>query len=123
MSLGNFNFGTSVRLPLHLTHSGGIPLSEATNVRVEKIVKPDGTSDINYPKNMIVADRDFSLFYLDYRPSSVGSYLVIYSFKINGLKYSSMDSFIVSSSQSSSGSGYARPVQTPYARSIQFHQD
>jgi hypothetical protein len=112
MSLGNFTLGSTVRMPLHLTYDGGLPITNAENIKVYKIIRPNGSSDPNYPSNMTLADPDISLYYLDYKPQSVGNYIVIYSFSIGGATYSAMDSFYISPAAKVSGSGgYARPVQ------------
>lgn len=113
MSLGNFNYGSVVRLPLHITQDGGIPVSGATRVVVEKIILPSGSYDSNFPKSMSVADSNFSVYFLDYKPSQVGNYIVIYSFTLGGITYSSIDTFYLSQS-SGSGSNF------PYARPVSF---
>ena len=112
MSLGNFTLGSVVRMPLHLTYDGGLPITSATSVSVAKIIRPDGSSDPNYPKSMFLADSNFSLYYIDYTPRSTGNYIVIYSFSVGGATYSATDSFYISSAVKTSGrGGYARPIQ------------
>ena len=110
MFLGNFDSGETVRLPLHIVADGGIPITDATAVKVSKIILPGGASDSNFPKNMVLADQNFSVYYTDYKAKAVGNYIVIYSFNLDGEIYTSMDTFYVSP-PSGMGTPYARPVQ------------
>ena len=98
MSLGNFTIGSTIRLPLQITESG-IPVSDATNVRVLKIVKPDSSEDVSFPKNMTAVSDFDGVFYYDYIPQNVGNYIVIYNFDIDSATFSAMDSFYISASQ------------------------
>jgi hypothetical protein len=109
VSLGNFSLGSVVRLPLHIVQDGGIPVTSASNVSVTKIILPNATYDANFPRQMLVGDSEFAIYYLDYKPSVAGNYLVIYTFDVDGVTYSSFDSFYISSSQNSTRA-YARPV-------------
>ena len=96
MSLGNFTIGSTVRIPLQITEGGGIPVSDATNVRVVKIITPDLTPDPAFPKNMTVLDSNYGLYYLDYIPQTIGNYIVIFSLMIDSIEYTQMDSFYIS---------------------------
>ena len=101
---GNYSLGSTVKIPLQITE-GFIPVSNAQNVKINKIVKPDGTLDSSFPRNMINIDSDYSLYYLDYTPEEVGDYLVIITFEIDGQEYSTLEHFIVSTSTSNTFGG------------------
>ena len=96
MSLGNFTLGTTVRIPLQITESGGIPITDATSVKIQKIIKPDLAGDSNFPQTMIALDVSYGLYYIDYKPKSLGNYIVIYSIIIDSIEYTQMDSFFIS---------------------------
>ena len=108
MLLGNFVLGSTVRIPLQISE-GGIPVTEATNIRVHKILKPNNAAESGYPKAMKVADSSFAVYYSDYKPKSVGNYMVIFSFVVDSVTFTSMDSFYISA-PTSSGNPYARSV-------------
>jgi len=113
MSLGNFRNGSVVRLPLHIIQDGGIPITDAQDVFVRKVILPNGKVDGNFPVIMKLADPMFAIYYVDYKPSAVGNYIVIYSFVVDSITYSSIDTFnIYNSAESSSGlaGGFARPM-------------
>ena len=97
MSLGNFTLGTTVRIPLQITESGGIPITDATSVKIQKIIKPNLSSDSSFPKTMTALDVSYGLYYVDYKPASLGDYIVIYSILIDSIEYTQMDSFHISS--------------------------
>lgn len=100
----NHTLGSTIKIPLQITE-GYIPISDATNVRIKKIIKPDGTEDPSFPKSMINIDSDYSLYYLNYTPETVGDYLVIITFVIGGQEYSYLEHIIVSKSSSNTFSG------------------
>ena len=113
MSLGTFPLGSTVRLPLQVLENGGLPVSiaQVDTIEVRKIIKPDLSSDNSYPKSMILIDTDSALYYLDYKPTQEGNYIVIYNITINEIVFSQMDSFYVSSA--SSGQRTAIPTAIP----------
>jgi len=97
MSLGNFTIGSTIRLPLQITESG-IPVSDATNVKVFKIIKPNKDDDGSFPKAMTSVEGYDGIYYYDYIPQNVGNYIVIYNFDIDSATFSAMDSFYMSAS-------------------------
>lgn len=99
MSLGNFTLGSTVRIPLQILEQGGIPVGDATNVKVQSIIKPDLSRDNDFPKFMNILDISYALYYLDYTPQSTGNYIVIYSIMVDSVEYSQIESFYVSSRQ------------------------
>ena len=81
MSLGSFLLGSTVRLPLQITE-GGIPVTDVSSVKVQKVILPNKQIDTNFPKNMSLVDSSGSVYFLDYIPQAIGNYVVIYSFHI-----------------------------------------
>jgi len=100
MSLGNFQVGSKVRLPLQVLENGGLPVSSSNveSVEVNRIIKPDLSLDSSYPKDMIPIDETNAIYYLDYEPEEEGNYIVVYNITINEIVFSQMDSFFISSS-------------------------
>jgi len=105
---GNYNLGSTVKIPLQVTE-GFIPISNVENAKVRKIIKPDGSEDVDFPKNMINVDSEYSLYYLNYTPQEVGDYLVIITFEVDGQEYSTLEHLIVSRSSSNNAFGGTVP--------------
>jgi hypothetical protein len=93
MSLGSHPLGAVVRIPLQITE-GHIP-AEAAIVKVEKIYKPDLSIVSGFPKNMKVLDIENSIYYFDYKPDYIGSYIAVMTFYVSGKKYSIIEHFSV----------------------------
>lgn len=111
MALGNFTLGSTVRIPLQIIEGGGIPVTDATNVKVQKIIKPDSQADSSFPKDMKIGDSTYGVYYLDYIPQIVGNYIVIFSITIDSIIYTQIENFYISNQQSSgSQQPYAKPV-------------
>lgn len=92
----NYTLGDTVKLPLHITE-GGIPLVDLSiSPKIEKIIKPDGSLDSSFPQNMTLIDSDYSVYSYNYVPDRLGDYIVIFTFELDGVTYSSMEHFIVS---------------------------
>ena len=117
MSLGNFQMGSKVRLPLQVLENGGLPVSSSRveSVEVNRIIKPDLSFDSNYPKDMISADEANAIYYLDYEPEEEGNYIVVYNITINEIVFSQMDSFFISSKSSSGGITMTERTSIPTA--------
>jgi len=98
MSLGNFTIGSTVRLPLQITESG-VPVDDATDVKIIKVILPNQSSDGSFPKSMISAGASLGTYFYEYTPQYVGNYIVIYNFTIDSIVYSAMDSFYIAASQ------------------------
>ena len=91
----NYILGATVKLPLQITENS-VPISESLRPKVMKIIKPDGNLEAGYPKDMTLVDAEYSVYILEYKPSDIGDYIVIFSFELDGVEYTSMEHFIVS---------------------------
>ena len=118
MLLGNFFLGSTIRLPLQITEEGGIPVTDASSVKIHKIIKPNGSDESGYPKDMKKVDSAYSVYYSDYNPQEIGTYIVIYTFIVDSVMFSAMDSFYIT--PPSSTAPYARSVsgKNPSAKSV-----
>lgn len=101
---GNYILGSTVKIPLQITE-GFIPISDVQNVKVKKVILPDGTQDSRFPQNMINIDSDYALYYYNYTPQYLGDYLVILTFEVDGQEFSTLEHFIVSKSSSNTFGG------------------
>ena len=91
----NYTLGDTARLALQVTENS-IPIPYISSPKVHKVILPDKSIDSTFPKNMELTDSEFSVFTLDYKPSKVGDYIVIFTFELDGVTYSSMEQFTVS---------------------------
>ena len=91
----NYILGATVKLPLQITENS-IPLSEPIVPQIKKIIMPNGTSEPSFPQNMTILDSEYSVYVFEYKPKDIGDYIVIFSFEIDGVEYTSMEHFVVS---------------------------
>jgi len=99
MGMGSYNLGSSVRIFLHVT-DGGIAFSDIANPRVLKVVLPSGTNDSSFPATMIEHDSEYSIYFLDYMPKTVGDYIAIMTYYVDGVEYTAVENFTVKISSS-----------------------
>lgn len=108
MSLGSYPSGATVRIPLQITE-GHIPILVGVDmVQIEKIYKPDLSLDSSFPASMTLLNEESALYYFDYKPSSLGNYIVILTFEVSSVKYSVIEHFSVQEASVSTGSS-AKP--------------
>ena len=100
MSLGNFSIGSTVRIPLQVLQDG-VPAENIDSVKIEKIIKPDLSSDSSFPKDMTLVDSSYSVYYYDYTPEDKGNYIVVYLVSLSGISFSQIDSFFIAPSEAS----------------------
>ena len=91
----NYILGATVKLPLQITENS-IPISEPIVPKVKKIIKPNGSLESGFPKDMSLIDSEYSVYVLEYKPEDIGDYIVIFAFEFDGVEYTSMEHFIVS---------------------------
>ena len=103
MSLGNFNIGTSITIPLQVLEGGSPSTSDLQNVVVKEIIKPDLTRDSSFPQSMTLKNEEKKVYTYKYTPQSSGNYIVILSLSINSVTYSQIESFYVSAGSFASG--------------------
>ena len=94
MSLGTFVLGETIRIPLQIVE-GGIPVSDAESVSVSKIFTKDNEEVSGFPASMTTLSSAYGVYCYDYKPESVGSYIVIMSFLVGSTEYSTIESFSV----------------------------
>ena len=100
MAMGSYSLGGTVRIPLQVTDTG-IAFTEDISPVIYKIVKPNGKSEAGFPKGMKTLDRDYATYYYDYKPDSVGDYVVIMAYYIEGIELTVIENFTVKYSQTS----------------------
>tara|TARA_B100000131_G_scaffold286880_1_gene297126 strand:+ start:982 stop:1311 length:330 start_codon:yes stop_codon:yes gene_type:complete len=100
MAMGSYSLGGTVRIPLQVTDTG-IAFTEEISPIIHKIVKPNGKSASGFPADMETLDRDFATYYYDYKPDSVGDYVVIIAYYIEGIEFTVIENFTVKYSQTS----------------------
>ena len=91
----NYTLGDTVRLALQVTENS-IPILSIANPKVNKIIMPNDEKDSKFPANMTLTDSEFAVYTFDYNPDKVGDYIVIFTFELEGVIYSSMEHFTVS---------------------------
>tara|TARA_B100000579_G_C22781370_1_gene829489 strand:- start:207 stop:722 length:516 start_codon:yes stop_codon:yes gene_type:complete len=113
MSLGNFALGSTVRIPLQILEDG-VPSENVDSAVIKKIIKPDLSSDSDFPKDMTLIDKSYSIYYLDYIPEDKGSYIVVFSVTISGSSFSQIDTFFISSASGTSSSSSIPTAKPSY---------
>ena len=96
MAMGSYSIGATVRIPLQVTE-GGIAHTGSISPTITSIIKPDGTSDSNFPDSMIEVDHNYGTYSYDYIPSEVGDYVVIITYTVDSQEYTSLEYFTVKS--------------------------
>ena len=91
----SYILGATVKLPLQITING-VAFSGNVLPKIEKIVKPNGDLDATFPANMEVLDEEYSVYVYSYKPSDIGDYIVIFSYKIGDIEYTTIYDFTVS---------------------------
>ena len=100
MAMGSYSLGGTVRIPLQVTDTG-IAFTEDINPTIHKIVRPDGSSESGFPTSMDTLDRDYATYYYDYKPGSVGDYVVIIAYYVDEVEFTVIENFTVKWSQTS----------------------
>ena len=100
MAMGSYSLGGTVRIPLQVTDTG-IAFTEEINPTIYKIVKPNGESVSGFPAAMGVIDQDFATYYYDYKPESIGDYVVIMAYYVEGIEFTVIENFTVKYSPTS----------------------
>ena len=91
----SYILGAVVKLPLQIT-TNAMAFVGDVSPKIEKIVKPNGDLDSSFPTTMISLDSNYSVYVYEYKPTDVGDYIVIFSFEIEGIEYTTMYDFTVS---------------------------
>ena len=92
MSLGSFEQGETVRIPLHFLIDGYS--AEITSPQVEKIIGPDGYGVSGFPANMTQIGGHY-VYYYDYKVSDVGNYIVVMNGTVGALNREVVETFYV----------------------------
>ena len=96
MAMGSYSIGSYVRIPLQVTE-GGVAHTGSISPTVTSVVKPDKTIDSSFPKSMVEIDSDYGTYYYDYKPESVGDYVVIITYTVDSQEYTTLEYFTVKS--------------------------
>lgn len=96
MAMGSYFLGSTVRIPLQVTENG-MAVSDSLDPKIKRIVKPDGTSAFSGSRNMGVLSEDYSTFYFDYTPDALGDYVVIITYTLEDVEFTTIENFTVSS--------------------------
>jgi hypothetical protein len=96
MAMGSYFIGATVRVPLQVTEDG-MAIDEDVSPKVKKIVRPNGTSVYSSSKNMSVLSEEDSAYYFDYIPDIIGDYVVIMTYTLEGVEFTVIENFTVSS--------------------------
>ena len=96
MAMGSYIIGATVRIPLQVTEYG-MALEEDADAKVKTIVKPDGTSVFSSPRQMSILSEDDSTYYFEYTPDKVGDYIVIMTYMLEGVEFTTIENFTVGS--------------------------
>lgn len=91
----NYILGDTVKLAIQVTENS-IPLLDISNPKVERVIFPNGKKDGKFPQSMKNVDSEFGVYAYDYIPEYVGDYIVIFTFILEGIQYSTMEHFTVS---------------------------
>ena len=95
MGMGSYGLGAKVRIVLQITE-GAIAETSDVSPKVRSIVKPDKTSVLGFPKDMVVLDKDYGTYYFDYTPDISGDYIVIMNYTVDEQEFTSLENFTVS---------------------------
>lgn len=96
MGMGSYSLGATVRIPLQVTESG-IPFTEDISPTIRQVIRPNGTSDGNFPDSMSVIDQDYGAYFYDYTPDSTGDYVIIITYMVESIEFSVIENFTVKS--------------------------
>lgn len=96
MAMGSYFLGATVRIPLQVTENG-MALPENLSPKIKMIVKPDGTSAFGSPKNMSALSLADSAYYFDYTPDALGDYVVIMTYVLEDVEFTTIENFTVNS--------------------------
>ena len=96
MAMGSYFIGATVRIPLQITEYG-MALEENADPKIKTIVRPDGTSVYGGPKSMNTLSEADSTYYFDYTPDKIGDYIVIMTYTLEGVEFTTIENFTVGS--------------------------
>ena len=96
MAMGSYTLGATVRIPLQVTESG-IPFTEDIDPTIKQVIKPSGAVDSDFPDSMTELDQDYGAYYYDYTPETVGDYVIIITYTVEGVEFSVIENFTVKS--------------------------
>jgi|SRR6056300_1587237 hypothetical protein len=91
----NYTLGDTVKLAFQATENS-IPITTLGIPKVSKIIGPDDNEIVGFPSDMVLTDSEFQVYTLKFKPSSVGDYIVIFTFVLEGVTYSSIERLTVS---------------------------
>jgi cell division protein FtsI/penicillin-binding protein 2 len=94
MAMGSYNLGATVRIPLQVT-SGGIAETSSISPKIKSIIKPNGTAESDFPKDMSTINSSYGTYYYDYTPSDDGDYVVIITYTVGSQEYTTLEYFTV----------------------------
>lgn len=96
MAMGSYFLGSVVRVPLQVLENG-MALPERVYPKIKMIVKPDGTQAFSGTRNMNILSLGDSTYYFDYTPDSLGDFVVIMTYELDGLEFTAIENFTVNS--------------------------
>jgi hypothetical protein len=96
MAMGSYTLGATVRIPLQVTESG-IPFTEDIDPTIRQVIRPDGTSDNDFPDSMSELDQDYGAYFYDYTPGFTGDYVIIITYTVESVEFSVIENFTVKS--------------------------
>ena len=100
MAMGSYTLGATVRIPLQVTESG-IPFTDNISPTIRQVIRPNGTSDSNFPDAMSEIDQDYGAYFYDYTPDSTGDYVIIITYTVESVEFSVIENFTVNSTSRS----------------------
>tara|TARA_B100000131_G_scaffold251559_3_gene245176 strand:+ start:1230 stop:1559 length:330 start_codon:yes stop_codon:yes gene_type:complete len=95
MALGSYGLGAVVRIPLQVT-SGGIAETSSISPKIKSIIRPNGTEESDFPKDMVALNTSYGTYYYDYTPPTDGDYVVIITYTVGSQEYTTLEYFTVS---------------------------
>ena len=96
MAMGSYFLGSTVRVPLQVPEQG-MALDENVHQKIKTIVRPDGTSAFGSPKSMSILSAADSTYFYDYTPDLLGDYVVIITYTLEEVEFTTIENFTVNS--------------------------
>jgi len=100
MAMGSYTYGSTVKIPLQVTE-GGIAFTGNIYPTIKSVVRPNGTSDPRFPASMSEIDSEYGTYSYNYKPETVGDYVVIITYTVSGQEYTTLEYFTVKSGSGS----------------------
>ncbi len=99
MAMGSYFLGSTVRIPLHISENG-MAFTEDVSPKIKTIVKPNGKSAFSSAQNMSTLSSDYATYYFDYKPDTIGDYVVIINYYLDDDEFTVIENFTVNSKTS-----------------------